>query len=62
MIRMGKSICHITVMFISFRTDSLIRVYRLLLEEQFDQGLHCLPFHLHLFDDIPYDLASLFEF
>ena len=35
---------------------------RLLPEEQSDQGLHCLPFHLHLFDEIPYGLASLFEF
>ena len=23
------------------------------LEEQSDQGLHCLLFHLHLFDEIP---------
>ena len=27
-----------------------------------DQGLHCLLFHLHLFDKIPWGLASLFEF
>ena len=26
---------------------------RLLLEEQSDQGLHCLQFHLHVFDIIP---------
>ena len=26
---------------------------RMLLEEQSDQGLHCLLFNLHLFDDIP---------
>ena len=35
---------------------------RLLLEEQSDQGLHCLLFHLHLFGEIPLTLASLFEF
>ena len=35
---------------------------RLLLEEQSDQGLHCLLFHLHLFDEIHLDLGSLFEF
>ena len=35
---------------------------RLLLEEQFDQGLHCLLFHLHHFDKVPYGFASLFEF
>ena len=31
------------------------------LEEQSDQGLHCLLVHLHLFDEKPYGLASLFE-
>ena len=35
---------------------------RLLLEEQSDQGLHCLLFHLHRFDKTPEALASLFEF
>ena len=30
---------------------------RLFLEEQSDQGLHCLPFHLHLFDKLPYDFV-----
>ena len=34
----------------------------LLLEEQSDQGLHCLLFHLHVFDKIPSGLASSFEF
>ena len=33
----------------------------LLLEKQSDQGLHCLLFHLHLLDKLPYGLASLFE-
>ena len=27
---------------------------RLLLEEQSDQGLHCLLFHLHIFNKIPH--------
>ena len=35
-------------------TDRLLQTVqtqsRLLLEEQFNQGLHCLPFHLHLYD------------
>ena len=35
---------------------------RVLLEEQSDQGLHCLLFHLHLFDEIPQNLASFLEF
>ena len=35
---------------------------RLLLEEQSVQGLHCLLFHLHVFDKIPSGLTSLFEF
>ena len=34
----------------------------LLLEEQSDQGIHCLLFRLHHFDKIPLGLASLFEF
>ena len=55
-----------TVMTLSFRTarsGQLVKTQiRLLLEEQSDQGLHCLLFHLHLFDEIPQGLASLFEF
>ena len=35
---------------------------RLPLEAQSDQGLHCLLFHMRLFDTISYGLASLFEF
>ena len=35
---------------------------KLLLEEQSDQGLHCLLFHLHLFDEIPRGLVSFPEF
>ena len=34
---------------------------RLLLEEQSDQGIHCLLFQLHQFDKIPFKLAYLFE-
>ena len=55
-----------TVMILNFRTDrsgQTVQIQiRLLLEEQSDQGLHCLPFHLHVFDKIPSGLASLFEF
>ena len=35
---------------------------RLLLEEQSDQGLHCLLFHLHVFDKTPLGLASFLEY
>ena len=46
-----------TVMILSFRTNKSRQTVqsqiRLLLEEQSDQGLHCLLFHLHLFDEIP---------
>ena len=35
---------------------------RLFLEEQSDQGLYCLLFHLYFFDKIPSDLATMFEF
>ena len=50
-------ICHkATVMILSFRTDrsgqTVQTQIRLLLEDQSDQGLHCLLLHLHLFDEI----------
>ena len=52
---MSKLLC--TVMILSFRTDRFGQTVqtqiRLLLEEQSDQGLHCLLFHLHLFSEIP---------
>ena len=34
---------------------------RLVLEDQSDQGLHCLPFYLHLLYKFPYGMTSLFE-
>ena len=50
-------------MILSFRTDrskqTVQTQIRLLLEEQSDQGLHCLLFHLHRFDKIPLFLAHL---
>ena len=46
-----------TVKFKSFRTDwsgqTVPTQIRLLLEEQSDQGLHCLLFHLYFSDEIP---------
>ena len=56
----------LTVMILSFRTDrsgqTVQTQIRLLLEEQSDQGLHCLLFPLHFFNEIPLGLASLSEF
>ena len=56
----------LTVMTLSFRTDrcgqTVQTQIRLLLEEQSDQGLHCLLFHLHLFEERPKGLASFLEF
>ena len=50
----------------SFRTDksgqTVQTQIRLLLEEQSDQGLHCLLFHLHGSHKLPSGLASLFVF
>ena len=47
----------ITKIVISFLTDrsrqTVQTQIRLLLEEKSDQVLHCLQFHLHLFDEIP---------
>ena len=49
--------CKHTVMVPSFWTyrpgQTVQTQVRLLPEEQSDQGLHCLLFHLHLFDEIP---------
>ena len=46
-----------TLMILIFRTyrsgETVQTQIRLLLEEQSDQGLHCLLFHLHLSDEIP---------
>ena len=51
-----------TVMTLSFRTDrpgqTVQTQIRLLLEEQFDQGLHCLPFCLHRLDSLLYGKAT----
>ena len=51
-----------TVMILSFRTDRPGRIVqtqiRLLLEEQSDQGLHCLPFCLHRLDSLVYGRAT----
>ena len=55
-----------TVMILSFRTDrseqTVQTQIRLLLEEQSDLGLHCLPFHLHLLYTLLYGITFLFEF
>ena len=46
-----------TVLILSFRTDmsgqTVQTQIRLLLVEQSDQGLHCLLYHLHLFEENP---------
>ena len=51
-----------TVMILSFRTDmsgqTVQTQIRLLLEEQSDQGLHCLQFRLHGLDSLLYGRAT----
>ena len=51
-----------TVIILSFRTDkpgqTVQTQIRLLLEEQSDQGLHCLPFRLHRLDSLVYGKAT----
>ena len=50
------------VMIISVRTNMLEQTVqtqiRMLLEEQSDQGLHCLPFRLHRLDTLLYGRAT----
>ena len=52
-------------MILSFRKDksgqTVQTQIRLLLEEQSDQGLHCLLFRLHLLDALLYGKATLFK-
>ena len=49
------------VMILSFRTgrtgQTVQTQIRLLLQEQSDQGLHCLQFHLHLLEALLYGKA-----
>ena len=53
-------------MILSFRTNrsgqTVQTQIRLLLEEQSDQGLHCLPFRLHLLDTLLHGKVALFKF
>ena len=53
-----KCLMLIPIMTLSFRSDrtgqTMQTQIRLLLEEQSDQGLHCLLFHLYYFDKIPF--------
>ena len=59
-------ICTVTVMILSFRTDRPGQTVQIqirllleeLLEEQSDQGLHCLPFRLHCLDPLLYGKAT----
>ena len=52
----------LTVMILSFQTDrpgqTVQTQIRLLLEEQSDEGQHCLPFRLHLLSSILYGRAT----
>ena len=61
-----KSWVHTTVMILSFRTDrsgqTVQTQIRLLLEEQSDQGLHCLQFLLHVLGALLFGKAILFKF
>ena len=62
-----KMTCEIvnTAMPLSFWTDrsgqTVQNQIRLLQEEQSDQGLHCLLFHLHHFDKIPFRICLNFR-
>ena len=53
-----SSSCYI----LNFKLVATVMILSFWTEEQSDQGLHCLLFHLRLFDEILYGVASLFEF
>ena len=61
-IPVNHQITKYTVMTLSFRTDmpgqTVQTQIRLLLKEQSDQGLHCLPFRLHCLDSLLYGRAT----
>ena len=61
LIHEGDDNVEITVMILSFQTDmpgqTVQTQIRQLLEEQSDQGLHYLPFHLHRLDSLLYGRA-----
>ena len=59
---MNRLICSLVVCRTHGSGQTVQTQIRLLQEEQSDQGLHCLLFHLHLFDEIPKGLASFLEF
>ena len=55
-----------TLMILSFRTDgpgqTVQTQIRLLLEEQSNQGLHCLQLPLHHLDTLLYGKTTLFKY
>ena len=57
------SVCHSNYMILSFRTDMSGQIVQTQIRlEQSDQGLHCLPFCVHLLDSLFYGGATLFNF
>ena len=51
-----------TVIILNFWTDRSGQTVQTQITLQSDQNLHCLLFHLHVFDKISSGLDSLFEF
>ena len=52
-----------TVVILSFRAGQTVQTQiKLLLEEQSDQGLHCLQFHLHILEVLLYGKAWFLKF
>ena len=51
----GPAMITISILnFLTYRSGQTVQTQiRLLLEEQSNQGLHCLQFHLHLYEEIP---------
>ena len=52
----------ITVMILSFWTNRSGQTVQTQIRLLLDQGLHCLLFHLHLFDKIRYSLPLCLDF
>ena len=58
----GKYDIVITIKVLNIGTDrseqTVQTQIRLLLKEQSDQGIHCLPFHLHVFDILLHSISK----
>ena len=55
--------CNDPKIYLTNRSCQTVQIQiRLLLEEQSDQGFHCLQLGMHLFEELPYSRTSLLKY